>query len=206
METAKSFDITKQEVWKAYLHVKSNGGAAGIDKESLLDFEKDEKNHLYKLWNRLSSGCYFPPAVRGVEIPKKSGGVRMLGIPTVADRIAQQVAKQRLEPVLDPLFHKDSYGYRPNKSAIQAIEVTRRRCWEMDWVLEFDIKGLFDNIDHELLMKAVRKHCDTKWVLLYIERWLKAAMQKPNGEIISRDKGTPQGGVITPQTQLTLFR
>ena len=198
METAKVFEITKQEVWRAYLHVKRNGGAAGIDKESLSDFAKDEKNLLYKLWNRLSSGSYFPPAVRGLEIPKKSGGVRMLGIPTVADRIAQQVAKQRLEPVLDPLFHEDSYGYRANKSAIQAIDVTRRRCWKMDWVLEFDIKGLFDNIDHELLMKAVRKHCDTKWILLYVERWLKAPMQKPNGEIMTRDKGTPQGGVISP--------
>jgi RNA-directed DNA polymerase len=149
----------------------------------------------------MSSGSYFPPPVKAVTIPKKSGGERTLGIPTVADRIAQAVVKLVLEPQVEPYFHDDSYGYRPGKSAHQAIAVTRKRCWRYDWVLEFDIKGLFDNIDHGLLMKAVRRHTSCRWVLLYIERWLTAPMQKEDGTILSRDKGTPQGGVMTPLTQ-----
>ena len=185
-------------VWEAWKRVKANHGAAGVDEESIADFEKDLKDNLYKIWNRMSSGCYFPPAVRAVGIPKKDGRVRLLGIPTVADRVAQMVAKMYFEPVLEPNFHQDSYGYRLRKSAIQAVEVTRRRCWKYDWVLEFDIKGLFDNIDHDLLMRAVRKHTDCKWMLLYIERWLKAPFQGEEGVEVERTKGTPQGGVISP--------
>lgn len=166
MKTAKPFDISKELVWHAYELIKANKGSAGVDEQSLVDFDKDLKNNLYRVWNRLASGSYFPPPVKAVEIPKKSGGKRILGIPTVSDRIAQMVVKLRLEPELEPHFHEDSYGYRPWKSAHQALEVTRRRCWQYDWVLEFDIRGLFDNIDHELLMKAVRKHTDCKWTIL----------------------------------------
>ncbi len=198
MKRAKPFEISKKVVWEAWKRVKANHGAAGVDEESIADFEKGLKDNLYKIWNRMSSGCYFPPAVRTVGIPKKDKRVRLLGIPTVADRVAQMVAKMYLEPVLEPNFHQDSYGYRPGKSAIQAVEVTRRRCWKYDWVLEFDIKGLFDNIDHDLLMRAVRKHTDCKWVLLYIERWLKAPFQGEEGIKVERTKGTPQGGVISP--------
>jgi len=178
--------------------VKSNGGAAGVDRESLQAFEKKLKDNLYKIWNRLSSGSYFPPPVKGISIPKKSGGVRMLGIPTVSDRVAQSVVKMVLEPILEPVFHEDSYGYRPERSAHDAIAVVRTRNWEYDWVVEFDIKGLFDNIDHDLLMRALRKHCQTPWVLLYVERWLKAPMETHEGELIERTKGTPQGGVVSP--------
>ena len=198
MKRAKPFEISKKVVWEAWKRVKANHGAAGVDEESIADFEKDLKDNLYKIWNRMSSGCYFPPAVRTVGIPKKDGRVRLLGIPTVADRVAQVVAKIYLGPVLEPNFHQDSYGYRPGKSAIQAVEVTRRRCWKYGWVLEFDIKGLFDNIDHDLLMRAVRKHTDSKWMFLYIERWLKAPFQGEEGIWVERTKGTPQGGVISP--------
>lgn len=198
MKKAKPFEISKKVVWEAWKRVKANHGAAGVDEESIADFEKDLKDNLYKIWNRMSSGCYFPRGVRTVGIPKKDGRVRLLGIPTVADRVAQMVAKMYFEPVLEPNFHQDSYGYRLRKSAIQAVEVTRRRCWKYDWVLEFDIKGLFDNIDHDLLMRAVRKHTDCKWMLLYIERWLKAPFQGEEGVEVERTKGTPQGGVISP--------
>jgi len=146
----------------------------------------------------MCSGSYFPPPVKAVPIPKKTGGVRVLGVPTVADRVAQTVVKLWLEPQLDPLFHTDSYGYRPGRSAHDAIAVTKRRCWEYDWVIEFDVKGLFDNIDHDLLMRAVRKHCQNPWVLLYVERWLKAPMQTTDGEVKARERGTPQGGVVSP--------
>ena len=169
-----------------------------MDEQSLLEFEGALGNNLYRIWNRMASGSYFPPPVKAVTIPKKSGGERTLGIPTVSDRIAQTVVKLVLEPQIDPHFHADSYGYRPGKSAHQAIEVTRKRCWWHDWVLEFDIRGLFDNIDHGLLMKAVRCHTDCKWVLLYIERWLTAPMQNADGSLCRRDRGTPQGGVISP--------
>jgi RNA-directed DNA polymerase len=175
-----------------------NGGAAGVDKESIEMFEGKLSGNLYKLWNRLCSGSYFPPPVKGVPIPKKSGGVRMLGVPTVADRIAQTVVKQVLEPILDPLFHRNSYGYRPGRSALDAVAMVRRRSWEYDWVVEYDIKGLFDNIDHELMLRALRKHCQTPWVLLYIERWLKAPMEVEDGKPVVRDRGTPQGGVVSP--------
>lgn len=196
--TTKSFEISKQLVFEAYKRVRANGGAAGVDEQSIAEFEKDLKNNLYKLWNRMSSGAYFPPAVKRVEIPKADGGVRALGIPTVADRIAQMVAKMVFEPEVEPHFYEDSYGYRPNKSAHQAVGVARQRCWRNDFVLDVDIKGFFDNIDHELLMKAVRKHTSCKWIILYIERWLKAPIQFEDGSIVQRDKGTPQGGVISP--------
>lgn len=198
MKSTKSFEISKQTVIAAWKRVKENGGAAGIDKESLTEFESDLKSNLYKLWNRMSSGSYFPPPVRVVEIPKKGGGLRRLGVPTVSDRIAQTVVLMELEPKLEPIFHKDSYGYRPGKSAIQAVGVTRERCWKYDWVLEFDIKGAFDNIDHELLLKALCKHTDCKWVLLYVKRWLISPFQYEDGEQEERSKGTPQGGVVSP--------
>jgi len=198
LKRAKPFEISKKVVWEAWKRVKANHGAAGVDEESIADFEKGLKDNLYTIWNRMSSGCYFPPAVRTVGIPKKDKRVRLLGIPTVSDRVAQMVAKMYLEPVLEPNFHQDSYGYRPGKSAIQAVEVTRRRCWKYDWVLEFDIKGLFDNMDWDLLMRAVRKHTDCKWMLLYIERWLKAPFHGEEGIRVERTKGTPQGGVISP--------
>ena len=198
MDKTKPYDISKYVVVKAFQRVKANKGAAGIDNESLEAFEADLKNNLYKIWNRMSSGSYFPPPVKAVEIPKKSGGKRILGVPTVADRVAQMVAKIYFEHKVEPIFHPDSYGYRPEKSAVDALTVTRQRCWRYDWVLEFDIKGLFDNIDHELLMKAVRKHTSIPWVILYIERWLKTPFQMPDGTVVKRTKGTPQGGVVSP--------
>jgi RNA-directed DNA polymerase len=195
--TNKPFLIEKWRVYEAYKAVKSNQGAAGVDGQTIEAFEANLKGNLYKIWNRMSSGTYFPPPVRAVSIPKKSGGERILGVPTVSDRIAQMVVKQLIEPDLDPIFLSDSYGYRPNKSALDAVGVTRKRCWKYDWVLEFDIKGLFDNITHDLLLKAVRKHVTCKWALLYIERWLTAPMEQ-DGTTIARDRGTPQGGVISP--------
>ena len=194
----KPFQIPKTIVWEAYQRVKANGGAAGVDHESIQAFDQNLKSNLYKLWNRLSSGSYFPPPVKGVLIPKRSGGERMLGIPTVADRIAQTVAKMVLEPILEPAFHQDSYGYRPGRSAHDAIAVVRRRCWNYDWVVEFDISKFYDSLDHELLRRALRKHCQTSWVLLYVERWLKAPMETPEGVLTERNAGTPQGGVISP--------
>ncbi|MGE7885578.1 group II intron reverse transcriptase/maturase [Bacillus sp. NPDC094077] len=197
MSKTKPYEISKKVVYDAFLRVKANKGSAGIDEESILEFEMNLKDNLYKLWNRMSSGSYFPPAVKAVEIPKKAGGTRTLGIPTVTDRIAQLVVKMYFEPSVEPYFHQDSYGYRPNKSAIEALEITRKRCWKYNWVLEFDIKGLFDNIDHELLMKAVEKHTKIKWIKLYINRWLKASFQTKEG-VKERTSGTPQGGVISP--------
>lgn len=198
MDKTKPYEISKTVVMEAYKRVKANKGAAGIDDESIAEFEENLKDNLYKIWNRMSSGSYFPPPVKVVEIPKKNGGIRVLGVPTVADRIAQMTVKIYFEPLVEPCFHQDSYGYRPNKSAIDAIAITRQRCWRFDWVLEFDIKGLFDNIDHELLMKAVHKHTDCKWIIMYIERWLKAPFQTKDGKVIERTAGTPQGGVISP--------
>ena len=196
--TDKPFKIDKRLVYEAYKAVKSNRGAAGVDEQTIEQFEADLSGNLYKIWNRMSSGTYFPPPVRAVSIPKKSGGERILGVPTVADRVAQMVVKLVIEPILDPIFLADSYGYRPNKSALDAVGATRERCWKYDWVLEFDIKGLFDNIDHELLLRAVRKHITCKWALLYIERWLKAPMVQEDGTTIGRSCGTPQGGVVSP--------
>ena len=198
MNKTKPFAITKRLVWEAYQRVKSNKGSAGVDGQSLAQFEEDESNNLYKLWNRLASGSYFPKPVKAVTIPKSDGTDRVLGVPTVADRIAQTVAVMVLEPELEKVFHADSYGYRPGRSAHQALSVTRKRCWNYDWVLEYDIRGLFDNIDHDLLFKALRRHTDEKWVLLYVERWLVAPMQCEDGELLSRERGTPQGGPLSP--------
>src|SRR4051794_19419730 len=195
---AKPFDIPKREVWEAFKRVKANQGTAGVHGQSILDFEDRLGDNLYKLWNRLSSGSYMPPPVRRVDIPKASGGARPLGIPTVADRIAQQVVRRYLEPLLEPSFHNDSYGYRPGRSAIDAIRTARQRCWRYDWVLDLDIKGFFDSIDWTLLLKAVRHHTDCRWVLLYVERWLKAPAMLEDGALVPREKGTPQGGVISP--------
>lgn len=197
VENSKPYEISKQVVLDAYKSVKRNKGSAGIDEVDIEAFEKNLKGNLYKIWNRMSSGSYFPPPVRAVEIPKKTGGIRRLGIPTVEDRVAQMVVKMYLEPKIEPIFHKDSYGYRPNKSALDAIGQARQRCWKYDYVIEFDIKGLFDNIDHALLTKALKFHTEESWILLYIERWLKAPFVIGN-EKVERTKGTPQGGVISP--------
>ena len=194
----KSYNIDKKLVYDAYKAVKDNAGAAGVDKQTIEQFDADLMGNLYKIWNRMSSGSYFPPPVRAVPIPKKNGGQRILGVPTVADRVAQMVVKQIVERTLEPIFLPDSYGYRPNKSALDAIGVTRERCWKYDWVLEFDIRGLFDNIDHTLLLRAVRKHVKCEWALLYIERWLTAPMQLEDGTRVERTRGTPQGGVVSP--------
>src|ERR1700722_11903629 len=182
----------------AYKVVKENAGSAGLDEQSIADFERNLKDNLYKIWNRMSSGSYFPPPVKAVPIPKKSGGERILGVPTVGDRIAQMAVRMTFEPIVEPHFHADSYGYRPNKSALDAVGITRERCWKYNWCLEFDSKGLFDNIDHFLLMKAVKKHTDNKWIILYIERWLKTPMQMPDGSLAEKTKGTMQGGVVSP--------
>jgi group II intron reverse transcriptase/maturase len=190
--------IPKQLVWKAYQQVKANRGAAGVDGQSLAAFEQDLKGNLYKVWNRMSSGSYFPPPVRLVEIPKDNGGTRPLGIPTVADRVAQTVVKMVLEPLVEPRFHPDSYGYRPGKSALDAVGAARRRCWEADWVIDLDIKAFFDSLSHDLVERAVAHHTDLPWVRLYIARWLRAPVQGPDGTLEQRRKGTPQGGVISP--------
>jgi RNA-directed DNA polymerase len=188
----KSFDIPKKVVYEAYLTIKKNKGAAGIDEVSIAKFETELNGNLYKLWNRMSSGTYFPPAVKAVDIPKKTGGTRTLGIPTVADRIAQMVVKMYFEPKVDKYFHADSCGYIHCKSAHDAIDITRKRCWKYDWVLEFDIKGLFDNIDHDLLMKAIEKHTESKWELLYLKRWLTDPFQRTNDTTSQRERGTLQ--------------
>jgi len=195
---AKPFDIPKREVWEAWKHIRANQGTAGVDGQSIQDFEVQLAGNLYKLWNRLSSGSYLPPPVRRVDIPKANGGTRPLGIPTVADRVAQEVVRRYLEPLLEPIFHQDSYGYRPGRSAIDAVRVARQRCWRNDWVVDIDIKGFFDNIDWSLLLRAVRKHTQSRWVVLYIERWLKAPAMLEDGSLVLRERGTPQGGVISP--------
>ena len=198
LDKAKPFCIPKRWVWEAYKRVKANRGAAGVDEQTVEQFEESLKGNLYKLWNRLSSGSYFPPAVKRVEIAKREGGKRPLGIPTVSDRIAQAVVKAYLEPELEKHFHPDSYGYRPKKSALDAVGVARKRCWRYAWVLDLDIRAYFDTIPHNLLLEAVRKHTDCAWVLLYIERWLKAPVQLEDGTLEPRVCGTPQGSVISP--------
>jgi RNA-directed DNA polymerase len=198
LDKAKSWSIPKLYVWDAYKRVKANRGAAGVDDQTIEEFERDLANNLYKLWNRMSSGSYFPPPVKRVNIEKRGGGYRPLGIPTVSDRIAQAVVKGYLEPDLEKHFHPDSYGYRLEKSALNAVGVARERCWRYAWVLDLDIKSYFDTISHELLLRAVRKHTDCPWVLLYIERWLKAPVQLEDGTLEPRERGTPQGSVISP--------
>lgn len=198
MRKTKPFTISRHLVWEAYKRVKANKGSAGVDDESIADFEAHLKDNLYKLWNRLSSGSYFPPPVKQVMIPKRSGGQRPLGIPTVSDRIAQMVVKLKLEPEVEPHFHPDCYGYRPGKSALDAIGVTRKRCWRYNWLIDLDIQSFFDNLDHDLLFKALHRHTTCKWVLLYIGRWLKAPVLNTEGVLESRTKGSPQGSVISP--------
>ena len=198
MSESKQYEIPKRAVIEAYKKVKANKGSAGIDGIDFEAFEKKLNNNLYKIWNRMSSGSYFPSPVLAVEIPKKTGGTRTLGIPTIADRIAQMVARMYVEPVVEPMFCEDSYGYRPNKSAIDAVETARKRCWRYDYVIELDVKGLFDNIDHELLMRVVERHVKETWVCMYIKRWLEAPFVTREGHMIERKSGTPQGGVISP--------
>ena len=198
MDKAKPFCIPKREVWEAWKEVRANQGAAGVDGQTIQDFEADLSKNLDKVWNRMASGSYFPAPVKRVEIPKSDGGKRPLGIPTVTDRIAQTVVKRYLEPIVDPIFHDDSYGYRPGKSAIDAVGVARQRCWRHDWVLDLDIKGFFDSIDRMLLRKAVSHHTSCKWVLLYIDRWLEAPVQLADGRLEQKQKGTPQGSVVSP--------
>jgi len=194
----KPFAISKEVVWEAYQRVRANKGAAGVDEQSIAEFEQNLKGNLYRIWNRMSSGCYFPPPVRMVEIPKKSGGVRTLGVPTVSDRVAQTVVKLYLEPVVEPVFHPDSYGYRPGRSALQAVGVCRERCWKRDWVIDLDIKNFFDSLPWDLTLKAVTHHTDQKWILLYVQRWLAAPLQREDGSLVARDRGSPQGSAISP--------
>jgi RNA-directed DNA polymerase len=198
MTTSKPYAIAKAVVWEAYRQVKANRGAAGVDGESIAAFEEHRQGNLYKLWNRMSSGSYFPPPVRKVEIPKGDGRVRTLGVPTVADRIAQTVVKAYLEPVVEPHFHADSYGYRPGRSALQAVGVCQRRCWQQDWVIDLDIAAFFDSLDHDLMLRAVRHHTELRWIALYIERWLEAPLQAADGTREERKRGSPQGSAISP--------
>ena len=195
----KPFQISKWVVWEAYQRVKANKGAAGVDGQTIEQFEQDLQGSLFKLWNRLSSGSYFPPPVKAVEIPKAGGrGVRILGVPTVADRIAQTVAAMYLEQVVEPIFHPDSYGYRPGRSALDAVGKCRERCWRNDWVIDLDVQAFFDSVDHALLLRAVQRHTDQPWVLLYVKRWLVAPLQRQDGTVAARDRGTPQGSAISP--------
>jgi RNA-directed DNA polymerase len=195
----KPFDISKREVWEAYEKVRANKGAPGVDGCTIEEFEKDLKGNLYKIWNRMSSGSYFPPPVKAVDIPKPNGGgTRTLGVPTVADRIAQTVAATYLEKQVEPIFHPDSYGYRPNRSALDAVAACRRRCWQKNWIVDLDIQKFFDSVDHDLMVKAVEAHTDARWVVLYVRRWLNAPMQQPDGTLQQRNRGTPQGSAVSP--------
>jgi RNA-directed DNA polymerase len=198
LDKTKPFRISKQAVWRAWLRVKQNAGAAGVDEQSVTEFERDLKGNLYKLWNRMSSGSYFPPPVKMVEIPKRDGGVRVLGVPTVADRIAQTVVAEELERLVEPVFDDDSYGYRPGRSAHDALAACRKRCWRYDWVVDLDLKDFFGAVEHELMLKAVAFHTDQRWVLLYVQRWLKAPSQTADGTLVERDRGTPQGSAVSP--------
>ena len=196
----KSYDIPKRLLWDAWLKVKENGGAAGADGVTIEQFEEDLSGNLYRLWNRMSSGSYHPGPVRAVEIPKKGtkGGIRVLGIPSVVDRVAQAAAAKALEPGVEPVFHEDSYGYRPGRAPVDAVVVCRERCFQKDWVVDLDIRTFFDSVSWDLMLKAVAHHADQKWIVLYVERWLKAPMQRSDGTLIPRVKGTPQGSPISP--------
>lgn len=196
--TVKPFAISKKLIFEAFEKVKANKGAAGIDEQSIANFEVDLKDNLYKIWNRLSSGTYFPPPVKAVQIPKKGSGTRTLGIPTVADRVAQTAAARILEKEVEPLFHADSYSYRPKRSALDAIGICRQRCWKYDWVIDFDITAFFDTVPHDQLLEMVSRHTDQRWVMLMVQRWLKAPLQQPDGTITNRDCGTPQGSAVSP--------
>lgn len=198
MEKTKPFEISYQVFERAFEKVKANKGSYGVDEQTILEYEENLQVNLYKLWNRMSSGTYFPKPVKAVAIPKKNGGTRILGIPTVEDRIAQMVTKIYFEPKVEKIFYEESYGYRPNKSAIDAVGRARENCWRKDWVVDFDIKGLFDNINHNYLMELVKMHTNEKWIILYIERWLKTPFQMQDGTLQERTSGTPQGGVISP--------
>jgi group II intron reverse transcriptase/maturase len=195
--SGKPFDISKVEVWNAWLKVKGNQGAPGVDGQSLEAFESDLEDNLYRIWNRMSSGTYFPPAVRAVEIPKP-GGTRIIGVPTVGDRVAQTVVAARLEAKVEPIFHPDSYGYRPNRSALDAVGACRKRCWEYNWVIDLDIRKFFDSVRWDLVVKAVEAHVDARWVVLYVKRWLAAPVQLPDGSLQARDRGTAQGSAVSP--------
>jgi RNA-directed DNA polymerase len=195
----KPFQIDKMVVWEAFGRVRANKGGAGVDEQSIAEFEQDLQDNLYRVWNRLSSGSYFPPPVKAVEIPKAGGkGVRVLGVPTVADRIAQTVVRMYLEPTVEPAFHPDSYGYRPGKSALDAVGMCRQRCWRADWVIDLDIRAFFDTVPHDLVLKAVAHHTDQRWILLYVQRWLQAPLHQRDGTLVTRDRGTPQGSAISP--------
>lgn len=195
----KSIPISRNQVWEAYKRVRANQGSAGVDGISMSEYDMNRSKHLYKLWNRIASGSYFPPAVKEVEIPKKDGKTRKLGIPTISDRVAQMVVKIYLEPRFEKIFSPNSYGYRPNKNTHQALVLVRENCWKKAWVIDLDIKGFFDNIDHEKLMKAVHKHVPENWACMYVTRWLNMPVLSKNGELqLKEGKGTPQGGVISP--------
>ncbi|WP_433800146.1 group II intron reverse transcriptase/maturase [Actinomycetospora sp. CA-084318] len=197
--SGKSFVISKWEVQQAWEQVRSNKGAAGVDGCSVEEFEKDLRGNLYKIWNRMSSGSYLPSPVLAVEIPKAHGdGTRVLGIPTVADRVAQTVVARRLEKSVEPIFHPDSYGYRPRRSALDAVETCRKRCWKTDWVIDLDIQKFFDSVPWDLVIKAVEAHTDQRWVVLYVTRWLQAPIQTRDGDLVARDRGTPQGSPVSP--------
>jgi RNA-directed DNA polymerase len=194
----KPFAISKRLVWEAWLRVKANQGAAGVDEQSIQAFEANLTGNLYKLWNRLCSGSYMPPPVKAVEIPKRSGGVRVLGVPTVADRVAQTVVHLYIEPTVEPCFHPDSYGYRPRRSALDAVRVCRERCWRYDWLIDLDLRSFFDSLDHSLVLCAVSHHTSERWILLYVQRWLEAPLQGEDGTLAARDRGSPQGSAISP--------
>ncbi len=202
---AKSFEIPKRLIWEAWKRVAANQGGPGVDRESIETFRNRLARNLYALWNRMSSGSYFPQPVKEVLIPK-GDGFRPLGVPTISDRVAQMAVKLLVEPGIDAIFHSSSFGYRPNKSAKQAVTQARRNCWRYDWVVDIDLKSFFDTIDHGLLRRAVEKHVSEPWARLYIRRWLESPVQKQTGELVARDRGTPQGGVITPPTMLHTFR
>jgi RNA-directed DNA polymerase len=199
MPQDKPFDIPKQLVWDAWRQVAANKGAPGVDEVTLGEFDQDLKGNLYKVWNRMSSGSYFPPPVRAVEIAKPhGGGTRVLGVPTVADRVAQTVVARYLEPLVEARFHPGSYGYRPGRSAHEAVETCRKRCWDFDWVIDLDIQKFFDTVPWALITKAVEAVTDCRWVLLYVKRWLAAPLQLPDGTLVERTRGTPQGSAVSP--------
>ena len=195
----KSFAIPRLLVWEAWRRVRANQGAPGVDAQDLEEFEADLGNNLYRIWNRMSSGTWFPPPVRAVEIPKPHGsGVRVLGVPTIADRVAQTVVAMFLEPLVEPRFHRDSYGYRPGRSAQDAIGACRERCWRYDWAIDLDVQKFFDTVPWDLIVRAVQAVTDCRWVLLYVKRWLAAPLRRPEGTLVQREKGTPQGSAISP--------